>query len=101
MIIIKRMEWYFRPRFLTTTRLRRNDKSVEFNTVIPCTHKEMKELTRAGHVCIPTKWVLTDKNEHLVGTPGYTPKTDVRGRLVACALLILRVPKHPKGVPDP
>ena len=40
------------------------------------------QLTRAGHVCVPTKRVLTDKNEHLVGTPGYTPKWEVG--LVAC-----------------
>ncbi|CAE7761867.1 unnamed protein product [Symbiodinium necroappetens] len=57
-------------------------KYVEFNAVVPCTKKEMTELTRAGHVCIPTKWVLTDKNEHLSGTPGYTPKW--KARLVAC-----------------
>ena len=127
-------------------------KYVEFNAVVPCTREEMTELTQAGHVCIPTKWVLTDKNEHLSGTPGYTPKW--KARLVACGnfehmhgediradsptaeqegialicswavslglrlkaaditnayfqgkplerLLILRVPKHPKGVPDP
>ena len=57
-------------------------KYVEFNAVVPCTKKEMTELTRAGHVCIPTKWVLTDKNEHLSGAPGYTPKW--KARLVAC-----------------
>ena len=127
-------------------------KYVEFNAVVPCSREEMTELTQAGHVCIPTKWVLTDKNEHLSGTPGYTPKW--KARLVACGnfehmhgediradsptaeqegialicswavslglrlkaaditnayfqgkplerLLILRVPKHPKGVPDP
>ena len=127
-------------------------KYVEFNAVVPCSREEMYELTQAGHVCIPTKWVLTDRNEHLSGTPGYTPKW--KARLVACGnfeqmhgediradsptaeqegialicswavslglrlkaaditnayfqgkplerLLILRVPKHPKGVPDP
>ena len=127
-------------------------KYVEFNAVVPCSREEMHELTQAGHICIPTKWVLTDKNEHLSGTPGYTPKW--KARLVACGnfeqmngediradsptaeqegiallcswavslglrlkaaditnayfqgkplerLLILRVPKHPKGVPDP
>ena len=57
-------------------------KYVEFNAVVPCTREEMTELTQAGHVCIPTKWVLTDKNEHLSGTPGYTPKW--KARLVAC-----------------
>ena len=127
-------------------------KYVEFNAVVPCSREEMLELTQAGHVCIPTKWVLTDKNEHLSGTPGYTPKW--KARLVACGnfeqmhgedvradsptaeqegialicswavslglrlkaagladgyfqgkplerLLILRVPKRPKRVPDP
>ena len=127
-------------------------KYVEFNAVVPCSREEMFELTQAGHVCIPAKWVLTDKNEHLSGTPGYTPKW--KARLVACGnfghmhgediladsptaeqegialicswavslglrlkaaditnacfqgkplerLLILRVPNHPKGVPDP
>ena len=29
---------------------------------------------KAGHVGIPTKWVLTDKTEHLKGTPEYVPK---------------------------
>ena len=58
-------------------------KYVEFNAVVPCTAKEiMSELTHAGHVCIPTKFVLTDKIEHLVGAPGYTPKW--KARLVAC-----------------
>ncbi|OLP85299.1 hypothetical protein AK812_SmicGene33735 [Symbiodinium microadriaticum] len=57
-------------------------KYVEFNAVVPCSRAEMFELSRAGHICIPTKWVLTDKNEHLSGTPGYTPKG--KARLVAC-----------------
>ena len=57
-------------------------KHIEFNAVVPCSHAEMLELTRAGHICIPTKWVLTDKNEHLSGTPGYTPKW--KARLVGC-----------------
>ena len=58
-------------------------KYVEFNAVVPCTAKEiMSELTHAGHVCIPTKFVLTDKTEHFVGAPGYTPKW--KARLVAC-----------------
>ena len=57
-------------------------KYVEFNAVVPCSREEMLELTRAGHRCIPTKWVLTDKNEHLSGTPGYTPKW--KAPLVAC-----------------
>ena len=35
-------------------------KYVEFNAVVPCSREEMLELTQAGHVCIPTKWVLTD-----------------------------------------
>ena len=52
-------------------------KYVEFNAAA----KEMNALTREEHVCIPTKWVLTDKNQHSVGTPGYTHKW--RARLVA------------------
>ena len=38
---------------------------------------------KAGHVCIPTKWVLTDKNEQFKGTADYVPKW--KARLVACA----------------
>eukprot|EP00439_Symbiodinium_sp_Y106_P047776 s4578_g6.t1 len=62
----------------------------EFNAVVPCTDKEVLDLMKAGHVCVPAKWVLTDRNEHLRGTPEYTPKWKAR-----------LVPKHPKGVPDP
>ena len=54
----------------------------EFNAVVPCTDKEVLDLMKAGHVCVPAKWVLTDRNEHLRGTPEYTPKW--KARLVAC-----------------
>ena len=57
-------------------------KYTEINAVVPCTDKKFRELTKAGHVCIPTKWVLTDKTEHLRGTPEYVPKW--KARLVAC-----------------
>ena len=57
-------------------------KYAEFNAVVRCTAKETSELTHAGDVCMPTKWVLTDKSAHLAGTPGYTPKR--KARLVAC-----------------
>ena len=49
-------------------------KYTEFNAVVPCTDKEFRDLMKAGHICIPTKWVLTDKNEHLRKTPEYTRK---------------------------
>ena len=29
--------------------------ATEFNAVVPCTEQEFRELTKAGHVCIPTK----------------------------------------------
>ena len=44
-------------------------KYTEFNAVVPCTDKEFRDLMKAGHICIPTKWVLTDKNEHLRKLP--------------------------------
>ncbi|CAE7246083.1 RE2 [Symbiodinium natans] len=57
-------------------------KYQEFHAVIPCSKKQVQELLSQGHICVPTKWVLTDKHEHLKGTPGYRPK--YKARLVAC-----------------
>ena len=57
-------------------------KCQQFHAVVPCSKKQLEELLRQGHICVPTKWVLTDRHEHLKGTPGYRPK--YKARLVAC-----------------
>ena len=44
--------------------------------------KELQNLLDEGHKVIPSKWVETDKHEHLKGTPEYSPK--MRARLVIC-----------------
>ena len=56
-------------------------KYLEFHGVVPCRSEEVKVLLSQGHSCVPTKWVLTDKNEHLLGIE-YEPK--YKARLVAC-----------------
>ena len=28
----------------------------------------------SGHLCVPTKWVLTDKNQRLLDSPDYVPR---------------------------
>jgi len=58
------------------------EKYKSFNAAIPIWGKELQNLLDEGHKVIPLKWVETDKNEHLKGTPEYSPK--MKARLVIC-----------------
>ena len=58
------------------------EKYKSFNAPIPMWGKELQNLLDEGHKVIPSKWVETDKHEHLKGTPEYSPK--MRARLVIC-----------------
>ena len=59
-------------------------KYSDFNAVVVCPPDQLAELRRQGHRPVPTKLVLTDKHEHLVGTPSYQPK--YKARLVSCGI---------------
>ena len=58
------------------------EKYKSFNAAIPIWGKELQNLLDEGHKVIPSKWVETDKHEHLKGTPEYSPK--MKARLVIC-----------------
>ena len=61
------------------------EKYKSFNAAIPIWGKELQNLLDEGHKVIPSKWVETDKHEHLKGTPEYSPK--MKARLVICGKL--------------
>ena len=44
-------------------------KYTEFNAVVPCTEQEFRDLMKAGHVCIPTKWVFDRQERTSEGNP--------------------------------
>ncbi|CAL1129119.1 unnamed protein product [Cladocopium goreaui] len=58
------------------------EKYKSFNAAIPIWGKELQNLLDEGHKVIPSKWVETDKHEHLKGAPEYSPK--MKARLVIC-----------------
>eukprot|EP00435_Cladocopium_sp_Y103_P049354 s1856_g14.t2 len=58
------------------------EKYKSFNAAIPIWGQELQNLLDEGHKVIPSKWVETDKNEHLKGTDQYVPK--MKARLVIC-----------------
>ena len=58
------------------------EKYKSFNAAIPIWGQELQNLLDEGHKVIPSKWVETDKHEHLKGTPEYSPK--MKARLVIC-----------------
>ena len=58
------------------------EKYKSFHAAIPIWGEQLESLLNEGHRAIPSKWVETDKNEHLKGTPEYSPK--MKARLVIC-----------------
>ena len=58
------------------------DKYKSFNAAMPIWGAQLESLLSEGHRPLPSKWVETDKNEHLKGTPEYSPK--MKARLVIC-----------------
>ena len=42
----------------------------------------IQDLLKEGHEIIPSKWVDTDKNAHLIGSKDYVPKN--KARLLIC-----------------
>ena len=50
------------------------EKYKSFNAAIPIWGKELQNLLDEGHKVIPSKWVETDKHEHLKGTQNIVPR---------------------------
>ena len=64
------------------TRTAEWEKYKSFKAAIPIWGKELQNLLDEGQKVIPSKWVETDKHEHLKGSPEYSPK--MKARLVIC-----------------
>ena len=67
---------------IMNSRVNEWSKYDDFGAVFPLTPELADELIRAGHQCIPSKWVDVDKNEFKKGKPDYEP--NYKSRLVSC-----------------
>eukprot|EP00435_Cladocopium_sp_Y103_P046809 s352_g13.t1 len=68
------------------------EKYKSFNAAIPIWGKELQNLLDEGHKVIPSKWVETDKNEHLKGTDQQPAGGLGDPAIPAEACLLCRVP---------